>query len=95
MTPRKMDDPVEASFEAWQPDSLNSGERLFVPAKLWQILKDQWDRGSSFQRIDYLFDAIRLGFQSVQSDIGEVAEQVNAVTVNDKMPNHTDYSSSV
>ncbi len=90
MTPRKMDDPVEASFEAWQPDSPNSGERLsslaltiagikFVPAKLWQILKDQWDRGSRFQRIDYLFDGIRLGFQSVQSDIGEVAEQVNAV----------------
>jgi len=90
MTPGKIDNPVEASFEAWQPDSPNSGERLsnlaltiggikFVPAKLWQILKDQWDRGARFQRIDYLFEGIRLGFQSVQSDIGEVAEQVNAV----------------
>ncbi len=90
MTPGKIDNPVEASFEAWQPDSPNSSERLsnlaltiagikFVPAKLWQILKDQWDRGARFQRIDYLFDGIRLGFQSVQSDIGEVAEQVNAV----------------
>ncbi len=90
MTLGKIDDPVEASFEAWQPDSPNLGERLaslaltiagikFVPAKLWQILKDQFDRGSRFQRIEYLFDGIRLGFQSVQSDMGEVAEQVKAV----------------
>jgi len=90
MTLGKIDDPVEASFEAWQPDSPNLGERLaslaltiagikFAPAKLWQILKDQFDRGSRFQRIEYLFDGIRLGFQSVQSDMGEVAEQVKAV----------------
>ena len=53
MTFGKMDDPVEASFEAWQPDSTNLGERLsnlalsltgikFVPAKLFQILRDQF-----------------------------------------------------
>jgi hypothetical protein len=90
MTSGKMDDPVEASFEAWQPDSTNLGERLsnlalsftgikFPPAKLFQILKDQFDRGSKFQRIDYLLTGIRLGFRSMQSEIGEVAEQVNAV----------------
>src|SRR5271156_6784563 len=90
MTSRKLDDPVEASFEAWQPDSPDLGGRLsnlalsfagfkFVPANLIQIFKDQFAIGSRFHRIEYLFDGIRLGFQSVQSEIGEVAEQVNAV----------------
>ena len=90
MTLGKIDDPVEASFEAWQSDSSNLGERLsnlalsftgikFVPAKLFQILRDQFANGSRFQRIEYLFTGIRLGFQSVQSEIGEVAEQVKAV----------------
>jgi hypothetical protein len=90
MASGKIDDPVDASFEAWQPDSTNLGERLssmalsfagikFVPAKLFQILKDQFASGSRFQRIEYLFTGIRLGFQSVQSEIGEVAEQVKAV----------------
>src|SRR5712664_310258 len=90
MTSGKMDDPVEASFGAWQPDSTNLGERLsnlalsftgikFVPAKLFQILKDQFSSGSRFQRIEYLLTGIRLGFQSVQSEIGEIADQVNSV----------------
>src|SRR5438552_17026739 len=90
MPSRKIDDPVEATFEAWQPDSPNLGERLsnlalsftgikFVPAKLFQILRDQFAIGSRFQRIEYLFTGVRLGFQSVQSEIGEVAERVKAV----------------
>ncbi len=85
-----MDDPVEASFEAWPPGSPNLGDRLsnlalsfigikFVPTKLFQILIDQFANGSRFQRIEYLFKGVRLGFQSVQSEIGEVAEQVKAV----------------
>ena len=90
MTSGKMNDPVEASFEAWQPEAANLGERLsnlalsfggikFVSAKLLQILRDQFDNGSRFQRIEYLFNGIRLGFRSVQSEIGGVAEQVKAV----------------
>src|SRR5260370_13711064 len=90
MTSGKMDDAVEASFEAWQPDSTNLGERLsnlaltftgikFIPAKLFQILRDQFASGSRFQRIEYLFTGVRLGFQRVQSEIGEIAEQVKAV----------------
>jgi len=86
----KIDDPVEASFEAWQPDSSDLGARLsalalsfsgigFVPAKLFQILKDQFAVASRFQRIEYLFKGIRLGFQRMQAEIGEVTEQVNAV----------------
>jgi len=90
MNHRGMDDPVEASFEAWQPDSPNLGERLanlaltfsgtkFVSAKLFQILKDQLGAGARFGRIEYLFTKIRLGFQKVHSEIGEVAEQIKAV----------------
>jgi hypothetical protein len=86
-----MDDPVEASFEAWPADSPNLGDRLsnlalgfdgitFVPAKLFQILRDQFASESRFRRIEYLFDAVRLGFGRVQTEIGKVAEQVKAVT---------------
>jgi hypothetical protein len=93
MTSRKIDDPVEASFDAWPSDAPDLGERLsglalsftgikFGPAQLFQILKDQFSNGSRFQRIEYLFAGLRLGFQSVQSEIGEVAEQVNAVNAN-------------
>jgi len=90
MTSKKIDDPVAASFEAWRAESPNLGKRLsnlalsfigikFVPAKLFQILKDQFDNGSRFQRIEFLFEGVRLGFQSVQSEIGEVTERVKAV----------------
>ena len=92
MTPKRMDDPVEASFEAWQSDSPNLVERFsnlalsfsaiqFVPAKLFQILRDQLGAGARFGRIEYLFTGIRLGFQNIQSEIGEVAEQVKAVNI--------------
>src|ERR1700688_2518459 len=90
MTSGKIDDPIEASFEAWPPDSPNLGERLsalalrftgsdFFPAKLLQMLKDQFANGSRFQRIDYLLTGRRLGYQSFQSEIGDVAERINAV----------------
>jgi hypothetical protein len=90
MTSGKMDDPVEASFEGWPPDSTNLGERFsnlalsligikFVPAKLFQILKDQFANGSRLHRIEYLLTGIRLGFQNVHSETREVAEQVKAV----------------
>ena len=90
MAPGKINDPVEASFEGWQPDSTNLGDRAsnlalsliglkFPPAKLFQILKDQFTSGARFQRIEYLFNGIRLGFRSVRSEIGQVAERVNAV----------------
>lgn len=90
MTSGKIDDPVEASFAAWPADSPNFGERLsnlalsfsgikFVSAKLFQIFRDQFDNGARFQRIEYLFKGIRMGFQSVQSEMGEAAEQVKAI----------------
>jgi hypothetical protein len=90
MTSGKMDDPVEASFEAWPPNSPNSGERFsnlalsligikFVPAKLFQILRDQFANGSRIQKLEYLLTGIRLGFQHVHSETGEIAEQVKAV----------------
>jgi hypothetical protein len=90
MTPGNIDDPVEVSFEAWQPDSPNLGERLsclalrftgeaFGPSKVWKILKDQFDSGSRFERIDYLLTGLRLGFRGVHLEIGGVAEQIKVV----------------
>ena len=91
MTLGKMDNPVEASFEAWPSDSPNLGERAakaalsligikFVPAKLLQILIDQFASGSRFGRIEYLLTAIRLGFERVQAEIGEVRGQAEAAS---------------
>jgi hypothetical protein len=85
-----MDDPVEASFEAWPRESAHLGERLsnlalsfagikFVYPKLLQIFRDQFFSGSRFERIEYLFTGIRLGFQRMQSEHGEVGEWVKAI----------------
>lgn len=90
MTAGKMDDPVEASFDAWPSDSPHLGERLsnltlsvagikFIPLKLAQILRDQFASGSRFQRIEYLFNALRLGFHRMELEMGEVAEKVKVV----------------
>jgi hypothetical protein len=90
MTLGKIDDPVEASFEAWPADSPNLGDRFsnlaliiagikYIPAKLFQILKDQFANRARFQRIEYLFDGIRRGFDGVHSEIKEASEKVQAV----------------
>ena len=86
----KIGDVVEASFEAWPTDSPDLGsqaEKLalsfvgisFGPAKVFQILKDQFASASRFQRIEYLFTALRLGFRNIHSEMGEAQEQVKAV----------------
>jgi hypothetical protein len=88
---QKIDDPVETSFEAWGPDSPNLGDRLvnlaltfagftFVPAKLFQILKDQFANSSRFDRIDYLFRGIHLGFQRIQAEVTESREKLKVVS---------------
>jgi hypothetical protein len=89
MTSGKIDNPVEASFEAWPPDSANFGERAsdlalnvvgisFGPAELFQLLKDQFAVGSRYKRIEYLLNGFRLGFQAIRSEIEDRVAQVNA-----------------
>jgi len=86
----KIDDPVEASFEAWPTESGHLGEKLgnlalsltgikFIPAKLVQILKDQFLNHKRFARIEYLFTAMRMQFKFLESRIGSTPERVKAV----------------
>ena len=90
MSSGKIDNPVEASFEAWRLDSPTLDERLtdlaqpfvgakFVVAGLIGALKDQFATASRFQRIEYLLNGIRLGFHALQLEIGNSTEQIGSV----------------
>ncbi len=87
---RKIDDPVEASFEAWPADSGDLGKKasalaltfsglFFTPARVLKILVDQYSNSSRFKRIEYLFEAFRLKLKMLESQIGAAREQVKAV----------------
>ncbi len=63
----KIDNPAEASFEAWPQEEKNLGDTLsglalkfagfeFGPAKITQILKDQFSTPSRIARIEYLLN---------------------------------------
>jgi hypothetical protein len=86
----KIDDPVDASFEAWPAETNNLSEKLtglalsfggleFGPAKIAKILKDQFFTQNRFARIEYLFRAIRLQLKILESRIGNAQDQVRTV----------------
>jgi hypothetical protein len=90
MNSEKIEDPVETSFSAWPVEPSNLGDRMasvalslvgikFVPAKIVQILRDQFAPGARFQRIEYLFDGLRLGFKQVEAEMGGVSHRVEVV----------------
>jgi hypothetical protein len=86
----KIDNPVDASFEAWPEDSGGLGKKAselalsftglaFTPARVLKILKDQFSNSSRFARIEYLFGGIRLQLKILESQIGNAREQMTAV----------------
>jgi hypothetical protein len=75
----KIDDPVEASFEAWPEESRGLGEKAsdlalsfsglkFPPAKVLKILKDQFASPNRLGRIEYLLNGFRLGLKIRESE---------------------------
>jgi hypothetical protein len=75
----KIDDPVDASFEAWPEEpgglgikanelALSFGGLMFPPAKVWKIMKDQFAGQNRFARIEYLFNGIRIGLKVLESE---------------------------
>jgi hypothetical protein len=74
----KVDDTVEASFEAWPEEQDDLGKKLgelalslsglvFLPAKVLKILKDQFSRDSRGGRAIYLIEAITIGLKRLES----------------------------
>lgn len=86
----KIDDPVDASFEAWPEESPNFGEKLgglaltfatfeFPPAKIAQILKDQFFPPNRFGRIEYLLNAVRIQLKILETQNTEARERVTLI----------------
>src|SRR6266481_2224191 len=86
----KIDDPVDASFEAWPADSGDFGKKAsdlaltftglqFTPARIVKILRDQFSSSERFARIEYLFAAFRMKLKMLESQIGGAQERVKAV----------------
>ena len=86
----KIDNPAEASFEAWPQEEKNLGDTLsglalkfagfeFGPAKITQILKDQFSTPSRIARIEYLLNGVRLQLRILESQIGTERERISDV----------------
>lgn len=86
----KIDDPVDASFEAWPEEpgglgkkanelALSFGGLMFPPARVWKILKDQFAGPNRFARIEYLFVAIRMQLKILESQNTSNRERLLAV----------------
>jgi len=86
----KIDNPVDATFEAWpdRPESIGDqvrelalifGGLVFPPLEVVKILKDQFLISSRFARVEYLFGAVRTQLKNLESQIGESRERVNAI----------------
>lgn len=86
----KIDDPVDASFEAWPEETGDLGKKAselalsigglgFTPAKVFKILKDQFANASRFARIEYLLNAFRLKLNILDSQNAGARERVRAL----------------
>ncbi|GEM_PF-2770901 len=86
----KIDNPVDAAFEAWPADPENIGDKVrelalafgglfFPPLDAFKILMDQFSISSRFARVEYLFGAVRTQLQILESQIGENQERVKAI----------------
>jgi hypothetical protein len=93
----KIDDPVEASFEAWPEEPRDLGKQCsdlalafegfaLTPAKILKILMDQFATSSRFARIVFLLNGIRLGLRIVESEKAGDREKLKAIEEKLKAP---------
>jgi hypothetical protein len=75
----RIDDSVDASFDAWPESTPDLGKKFgelalsfaglaFPPARVLKILRDQFSPESRFERVLYLLDGLRIGLKRLQSE---------------------------
>jgi len=93
----KIDDPVDASFQAFPEAPEGMGRKfaelalsfaglIFPPAVLLKILTDQFSAPNRFKRIDYLLQALNLSLKQLESQVGEDREKTRAVQARIESP---------
>jgi len=86
----KIDDPVDASFQAFPEETEGLGERfadlalsfgglVLLPATFLKIVKDQFLSANRFNRVEYMLRAFNLGLKETESQIGSDREKMKAV----------------
>src|SRR5580704_2980726 len=93
----KIDDPIDASFEAFPDDpagfggtfgdlALSIGGLVFPPAAVLKILNDQFRAANRFNRINYLLQALNTGLKGLKSQMGSDREKTKAVQAQIESP---------
>jgi hypothetical protein len=93
----KIDDPADASFEAWpeEPEGLGRtfGELafsftslVFPPAAVLKILTDQFLPANRFKRIDYLLRAVSIGLKGLEAQVGADREKMKEIQTQIEAP---------
>jgi hypothetical protein len=93
----KIDDPIDASFEAFPetPEgvggkfadlALSLGGLIFPPAAVLKILTDQFSAANRFNRIEYLLRALNLGFKQLEQQVGSGREKTKALQAQIESP---------
>jgi hypothetical protein len=93
----KIDDPIDASYEAYPEDRGGLGERysslalsfsglVFLPAAILKILTDQFLPARRFERIEYLLSGLRLGIKGVESRVDSNQDRLKEVQAQIEAP---------
>ena len=84
MTPGRIDDPFEASFETWPDESENTpGEAALTVAGVFSevvavfaLLRDHFSIKSKFDRVNYLFRGAGLKFRELDRRMTELGSEL-------------------
>lgn len=90
MATGKIDDPVEASFAAWQSEAPTLGDHFaeialhcaglkFPLAAIVETVKNHFAIRSRVERVEYLIDGMRLRFQMEDEEKSKSAERIKAI----------------
>lgn len=93
----EIDDPIDASFEAFpeEPEGLGKtfGELalsfaglVFPPAAVLKILTDQFLSANRFKRIDYLLRVMSMGLKGLESEVGADREKMKEIQAQIESP---------
>jgi len=97
----KIDDPVDAPFKAWPEEPSGLGEKslalamaftglIFPPAKILQILKDQFASPNRFGRVEFLLNGFRLGLKRLESEAAADRDRLKAIAERLETPQLTE-----